>query len=272
MIWQGQVNGVLHVLRKDPFTQRDLEQLTLLANHAAVAVENARLYESAAQDLEERKWAETALRESITIYRQAIESTGGVPYFQSYTDNGTAIHYDFIGEGIQQLTGYGPDEFNSKIWNSLVQETHLLGELAGYSWKEAIRITRSGENPISTWKCEYRIKARDGEIHWVVDSSVELRGENGVSHGSIGLYRDITEAKRAEQVQQAIYRISQAVVTTSNLNELYHSIHDILGELMPVENFYIALYDSNNDLLSFPYYVDQYDQPPPPAKPERGLT
>jgi PAS domain S-box-containing protein len=272
MVWQGQVTGVLHVLREDPFTQSDLDQLTLFANHAAVAVENGRLYEAASQDLEDRKRAEKALRESIAIYRQAIESTGGVPYYQSYSDNGRKIHYDFIGEGIQQLTGFAPDEFNPTVWNSLVLETRLSKELAGQSWDEAIDSVRSGKNPITTWKCEYRIKARDGKIHWVFDSAVELRDENGVSHGSIGLYRDITEAKRAEQVQQAIYRISQSVVTTASLDELYHSIHHILGELMPVENFYIALYDPKNDLLSFPYYVDLYDQPPPPAKPERGLT
>jgi PAS domain S-box-containing protein len=272
MIWQGQVNGVLHVLRTDPFTKSDLDQLTLFANHAAVAVENARLYESAGQDLEDRIRAETALRESIAIYRQAIESTGGVPYYQSYKDNRNEIHYDFIGDGIHQLTGYKPDEFTADLWDSLVLESHLVGDLAKYSWKDAIRIARSGESPAPTWKCEYRIKARDGKIHWVFESAVALRDENGDNYGSIGLYRDITEAKRAEQVQQAIYRISQAVVTTASLDELYHSIHQILGELMPVENFYIALYDPNNDLLSFPYYVDQYDQPPPPSKPEHGLT
>ncbi len=49
-------------------------------------------------------------------------------------------------------------------------------------------------------------------------------------HGvQLGLYRDITEAKRAEQVQQAIYRISQAVVTTASLDELFHSIHHVLA-------------------------------------------
>ncbi len=272
MIWQGQVNGVLHVFREEPFTQTDLDQLSLFANHAAVAVENARLYESAALELEERKRAEAALRESIVIYRQAIESTGGVPYYQSYSGNGNSIHYDFIGEGIQQITGYEPGEFTEELWNSLVLEAHIVGELAKYPWEEAVRRAHSGENPGSSWKCEYRIRARDGKIHWVFDSAVELRNENGISHGSIGLYRDITESKRAEQVQQAIYRISQALVTTASLDELFHSIHHILAELMPVENFYIALYDSTNDLLSFPYYVDLYDQPPPPAKPERGLT
>ncbi len=272
MIWQGQVNGVLLVCRELEFAPRDLDQLILFANHAAVAVENARLYEAAAQELEDRKKAEAALRESIVIYRRAIEATGGVPYYLSYNHDGHLIHYDFIGEGIQEITGYPPDEFNEQLWATLVQEANLVGELASYEWNEADRQTISDENPNSTWKCEYRIRARDGKTHWVLDSAVELRDEKGHTHGSIGLYRDITEAKRAEQVQQAIYRISQAVVTTSGLEELFHSIHNILAELMPVENFYIALYDSANDLLSFPYYVDQFDQPPPPAKPERGLT
>jgi PAS domain S-box-containing protein len=83
---------------------------------------------------------------------------------------------------------------------------------------------------------------------------------------------DITARKRAEQIPQAIYRISHAVVTTSSLDELFKSIHGILGELMPVLNLYIALYDPVSDLLSFPYYVDQYDEPPPPAKPQNGMT
>ncbi len=272
MIWQGKVNGVLHVLRQEQFVQSDLDQLSLFANHAALAVENARLYEAAAQELDERKRAEQALRESVAIYRQAIESTGGVPYYQSYSKDGTSIHYDFIGEGIQEITGYGAEEFNQKIWEALILEANPVGDATGYPRDGVIQRKQMGEKPNSTWKCEYRIQARDGKIHWVFDSAVMLQDEDGTTYGSIGLYRDITEAKRAEQVQQAIYRISQAVATTSSLEELYHSIHRILAELMPVENFYIALYDPFEDLLSFPYYVDLYDQPPPPAKPSRGLT
>ncbi len=271
MLWQGLVNGVLQ-LCKNQFTKGDWDQLRLFANHAAVAVENARLYDAVAQELEVRKRAEQALRESVAIYRQAIESTGGVPYYQSYLQDGKSIHYDFIGEGIQEITGFPADEFSAKIWDSLVLETQPQIDHAAISNDEpAQQVTEEG-TPNSTRKCEYRIQARDGRIHWVFDSAVILQDEDGNARGSIGLYRDITEAKRVEQVQQAIYRISQALVTTSSLDELYHSIHRILGELMPVENFYIALYDPFEDLLSFPYYVDLYDQPPPPAKPERGLT
>lgn len=41
---------------------------------------------------------------------------------------------------------------------------------------------------------------------------------------------------------------------------------------MPAKNFYIALYDKNSDLISFPYFVDEFDEPLPPSKPGRGLT
>jgi GAF domain-containing protein len=77
---------------------------------------------------------------------------------------------------------------------------------------------------------------------------------------------------RGEQVQQATYQISQAASSANDLSELFQLIHKILGGLMPAENFYIALYDSSSDILSFPYYVDQFDQPPDPHKPGKGLT
>ncbi len=272
MIWQGRVNGVLHIVRKEEFAQADLDQLSMFANHASVAVENARLYEAAGQELEERKRAEAALLDSVSIYRQAIESTGGVPYYQTNKEDGKSIHYDFIGEGIQQITGYEPELFNAKLWDSLVLESHPVADTSSHSAKNNNHKAKNGNNHFSTKKCEYRIKARDGKIHWVFDSAVILRDETGKANGSIGLYRDITETKRAEQVQQAIYRISQAVVTTASLDGLFRSIHQILGELMPVENFYIALYDLTQDLITFPYFVDQYDKPPLPAKPKRGMT
>ena len=150
----------------------------------------------AVQNITEQKQAEQALRESEAIYRQAIEVAGAVPYHKSYLDSGKVI-YDFIGEGIRQITGYGQEEFNETLWDSLAQERLLLEDLAGYSFDEAIQKVRSGENPI--WKCEHRIQARDGKIHWVFEVAVELRDKNGVSYGSIGLFQDITERKQSEE-------------------------------------------------------------------------
>jgi putative nucleotidyltransferase with HDIG domain len=73
-------------------------------------------------------------------------------------------------------------------------------------------------------------------------------------------------------VREALYKISRAAISADDLEHLYSLIHGILGELMPVDNFFIALYDPSEDMFSYPYYVDQFDAPPAPEKPGRGLT
>jgi len=148
------------------------------------------------QDVTERKKVEQALRRSEAIYRQAIEVAGGVPYHQTFDEHGE-IHYDFMSEGIREITGYGPEEFNDTLWGSLVQERQLLEDLENYSLDEAIQNVRSGKNPI--WKCEHHIKARDGKFRWVFEAAVDLRDEHGIAYGSVGLYQDITERKQAEE-------------------------------------------------------------------------
>jgi len=41
---------------------------------------------------------------------------------------------------------------------------------------------------------------------------------------------------------------------------------------MPAKNFYIALYDAAHDLLTFPYFVDEYDTDFSARQPGKGLT
>jgi len=80
------------------------------------------------------------------------------------------------------------------------------------------------------------------------------------------------EAKRAESTQNAVYQIAQAAANSESLDELYGSVHQIINTVMPAENFYISIYDEKNDLLSFPYFVDETDPPPPSTRPRKGLT
>ena len=77
---------------------------------------------------------------------------------------------------------------------------------------------------------------------------------------------------RTEKIRSATLRISEAAHSAENLETLFASIHQIVNELMPAKNFYIALYDPVEDLISFPYDIDEYDEQFPPQKPGRGLT
>ena len=88
----------------------------------------------------------------------------------------------------------------------------------------------------------------------------------------MGLEQEIAEHKQADRLRDAMYRISQAVISTDTIEELYPAIHDILRDLISADNFYIALYDPVMDLINFPYYQDQYDEQPPAAKPGRGMS
>jgi diguanylate cyclase (GGDEF)-like protein/PAS domain S-box-containing protein len=77
---------------------------------------------------------------------------------------------------------------------------------------------------------------------------------------------------RGERVQVAAFRIAEAVTTTESLKELFARIHSIVGGLMEAANLYVALHDPERDVLSFPYFVDEVDEPFPPKPLGKGLT
>ncbi|MCP5102985.1 MAG: response regulator [bacterium] len=80
------------------------------------------------------------------------------------------------------------------------------------------------------------------------------------------------ERCRAEVLQKAVYRISQTVESAENLDALFRAVHEIIRGVMPADNFYIAHYHEQDDLLTFPYFADTVDEPPKPRKAGRGLT
>lgn len=195
-------------------------------------------------------------------YRALVEQVPAIIYTDSAEEIGKTL---YISPQLKTITGYKPEEWVSDpdLWQRIIHPDDRERVLEEYH-----RTYAAMQPSIS----EYRINTRDGRIIWVSDETRLICDRNGKALFWQGVMTDITWRKRAEQDQEAVYRISHAVVTTANLQELFKSIHSIIYDLMAVENLYIALYDPQADQLSFPYFIDQYDQPPAPAKPEHGLT
>lgn len=88
----------------------------------------------------------------------------------------------------------------------------------------------------------------------------------------IKLEIELKDKQKAEELHKALFKISESASNSEDLNSLYSYIHSIVNELVPANNFYLAIYDHNRDILEFPYFVDEYDQAPASRPPRRGLT
>jgi GAF domain-containing protein/DNA-binding response OmpR family regulator len=64
---------------------------------------------------------------------------------------------------------------------------------------------------------------------------------------------------RASRVQAALYRIAETAAAAEDMQAFYARIHEIVGELMYADNFYIALYDADRKAINFPYFRDTVD-------------
>jgi serine phosphatase RsbU (regulator of sigma subunit) len=72
---------------------------------------------------------------------------------------------------------------------------------------------------------------------------------------------------RQVKVQKALYEIADAASAVTDMQSFYRKLHKIVGKLMYARNFFIALYDEQSDLITWPYYVDTVDvESPPPTR------
>lgn len=85
---------------------------------------------------------------------------------------------------------------------------------------------------------------------------------------------DIPDIKypRVENLHIIISQILSASNSEVNLDELFKYIHMCILKLMPAKNFYIALYDKTSNIITFPYYIDEFDDEAPAKKFGKGLT
>ncbi len=120
---------------------------------------------------------------------------------------------------------------------------------------------------------EIRIKRKDGSIIWCLLTSIVTRTTVGDVDYIDNTIENISQKKHNETLQNALYRISEAVNSTVSLDNLYKTIHGIVSELINARNFYIAIYNAEEQSISFPYFIDEIDEPPAESvKFGHGLT
>ena len=167
-----------------------------------------------------------------------------------------------INKEFTRLFGFAPADALRQSIQSLIVPPDRYAETAWIS-----ETVRKG-NSLSL---ESRRQRKDGTLVDVLLSVAPVL-VNGQTVAIYGSYRDITEKKKTEDLNAALYAIAARNQSTEDLQQFYAAIHNIVGQLMYARNFYIALYDPQTQLLSFPYFVDEMDETPATKRMGRGLT
>ena len=118
----------------------------------------------------------------------------------------------------------------------------------------------------TSYQVEYRIIKKDGKQNWVHEKSNVVRDAPGRLRIE-GIIVDIQDRVFANEINRAMFQISNAVNRANSADELFQAIHVSLRRVMDVSNFFIALYDDEADMISFPHFVDSTDKVSYPTIP-----
>ncbi|TET08225.1 MAG: PAS domain S-box protein, partial [Candidatus Atribacteria bacterium] len=204
------------------------------------------------QDVTERKKAEEKLRQSEEKFAGIFKNIPDAAFFQDTMGIILDVNPHFI-----RLFGYTKEEMLGKNIDE-------IGFYPKGKIKEGKDLTRKTLNEDLT-NFETIRQKKDGTPVPVRISTSFVKIKDKVT-GIIALYQDITERKQNEKLQEVLYNISKAANSPITLNQLYKTIHKVLGNIIDTTNFYIALVDVNKDELYFPYYIDEKDEKMPILK------
>lgn len=141
----------------------------------------------------EKEKEEEEKRKVTQNFSQALEQGNVAVYRKNFDKN----IYEYMGDGVEEITGYTVGEITPKVWDDIVINIENKGELAGLSNEVAYQRIRKGL--VDNWITDFYIEHKNGEKRWVMDMSTALRDSSNHCYGCLGIIFDITTRKLDEQ-------------------------------------------------------------------------
>ncbi|WP_348626097.1 EAL domain-containing protein [Rhizobium sp. 9140] len=179
----------------DDHTQRLIEATRRLANEAA------RLYGPRTDIAERHYWLETMVNHIPDyIYAKDLEGRFLIANEATVRDNGFTEMHQIVG-----LTDFD-------LHDDAIAARITEGER---------QVITSGEPIIGM---EERAAVENGCERWLMTSKVPLRDKLGRTIGTVGVSRDITDRKRAEQLMIGQTRVLEMIAKDTPLPDLFHEL------------------------------------------------
>ena len=194
-----------------------------------------------------RNSAEAGQRKAEARARSLLDRVPAIVYQVQF---GSTVTWKYVSARIQSILGFTPEEWmtDSHLWFKQVHPEDREEVLA-----KGMSSSLSGK----PFTCEYRMFTRDGRLVWFRDEGSVVKDRERKSAIIQGVMLDITEKKRSEILQTALYRLAERTNSAQTLEQYCRSVHESVSELMDTRNFYIALYDSATRKFSFPFSVSE---------------
>jgi PAS domain S-box-containing protein len=223
----GTVNGVLGLGFSEPgrtFTETEVDQISRFAEVASIALDNARLYAAAQQELAERTRAEEQLRAAERRFRTLVEQLPVVVYSEEFEVGGSRM---WVNSQVSIFGSSPEDSAEKNFWKTRLHPDDRERVLA-----EEARCEQTGE----PFRMEYRTIHRDGHVMWVRDECVLVRDEAGRPLFWQGVMVDLTDVRRALEREREVARRLRALDEMKNtfLDAVSHELRTPLAAIVGI--------------------------------------
>jgi PAS domain S-box-containing protein len=167
------------------------EEFPIEAAISQIAVDGKKYHTVILRDITERKRAEESHRES---QRQLTTLIGNLPGFVYRCRNDHGWIFEYLSEGVSELTGYTVEEY-------LIHRTTSYGQNIHPGDRERVRHeVEAALEQHHPFELTYRILTKSGEVTWVWERGEGIYAQDGTLSYLEGFVTDVTERKRAEHL------------------------------------------------------------------------